>query len=42
MSLKWRAGRRLVAEAERGGGGEAGLYDLWQEDAGGDRAVDAG
>ena len=37
-----RAGCRLVAEVERCGGGEAGLYDLRQEDAGGGRAVDAG
>ena len=39
---RWRAGRHLVAEVERGGGGETRLYDLWQEDAGGGRAVDAG
>ena len=32
---QWRAGRHLVAEVERGGGGEADLYDLRQEDTGG-------
>ena len=44
-----QAGRRLVAEVERCGGGEAGLYDLRQENAGGfarrrtrTRNVDAG
>ena len=46
---RWRAGCRLVAEAERRGGGEADLYDLRQKDAGGfarrrtrTRNVDAG
>ena len=44
-----RINHRLVAEVERGGGGEADLYDLRQEDAGGfarrrtrTRNVDAG